>query len=230
MPMTGKDAKKALVVGVAYTGNNMIKNTENDAEDVAAQLREMGFKVSLQKGQIRLSELMQAVIDFQDSIKEGDIALFFFAGHGWQYHGRNWLLVTVVPKDERMLESTALDADVVLRGMQNKGARFQVLVLDCCRSLPEMRRADRSTKEGLMALQAPQGSMVAYACAPGQTAADGDGRNGVYTKHLLKHLANPELELQALFAHVGAGVEEETNGKQIPWETMSIRVVHPSLW
>ena len=211
-----ESTRKALVVGVSYTGKNKLKNPENDAADVAQKLRdEMGFSVVHMTGKMKLRDLKTTVLRFHDSIKPGDVALFYFAGHGCEYKSRNWLLVSDVPKDDRLLDSEALNANSVLSGMQSARARFQVMILDCCRSINDMSRSARSAHAGLIEMQPARGSLVAFACAPNQTALDGAGRNGTYTKHLLQHISTPGLDLNSLFVRVANGVENEQMASRI---------------
>ncbi|EOD16227.1 hypothetical protein EMIHUDRAFT_119073 [Emiliania huxleyi CCMP1516] len=218
--------KKALVVGVAYPGKNRLKNPVNDAVDMAAALKRMGFTVTSLTHRVTIDKLKDGVHSFHDSLEQGDTALFFFAGHGCEWSGRNWLLPSSVPKEDRNLEHMAQRVDAVLDGMQQKKPFLSVLLLDCCRDIREMSRsATRSGAHvGLMEMKAPKGSIIGFACAPDKTADDGTGRNGVWTSHLLKHIEEPKLDVRDLLVRVAKGVEKDTKDTQSPWNTDSLRL------
>mmetsp|Transcript_25982 Transcript_25982/g.36825 ORF Transcript_25982/g.36825 Transcript_25982/m.36825 type:complete len:403 (-) Transcript_25982:468-1676(-) len=230
----GVSSKKAMVVGVAYKKPDDLKCPEQDAEDVADTLNDIGFSVTLMNGKLDGTKLREAVLKFHDSLKPHDVALFYFSGHGWEHEGENWLLATEIPKDKRMLSSKALSADFVLKGMKKKTV-FQLMILDCCRTVKTFQRSTKSIdRVGGLAAQVSslKGSMITYACAPKTTALDGTGRNSIYTKHLLKHLRTANLNLYSLFTRVSNGVQteaKEQNFEQIPWFTSSIDVENPCL-
>ena len=217
--------KKALVVGMVYSGPNKLKNPVNDAKDMAKLLssKAMNFNVTVKTGNLSIDDFKTSVFDFHDSLEKGDVALFYFAGHGCEYASQNWLLATDIPSDDRLLDSKAVNARFVLQGMQDSGALFNVLLLDCCRSIQEMRRSTRSIGAGLAGMTA-RGSIIAYACDVNQTAADGDGNNGVFTEQLLQHLPTPATDIDKVLRRVGMSVEEITGGTQNPYVNAALRV------
>ena len=153
-----------------------------------------------------------AVRDFSREIRQGGVGLFYFAGHGVQVDGRNFLIpVGSNIEEEFEVADEGLDAESVLRAMEKADNRLNIIILDACRNNPFARRF-RSADRGLARMSAPTGSLVAYATAPGQVAADGDGRNGIFTKHLLNAMQEPGRTLEQVFKQVRIEVEQETVG------------------
>ena len=155
--------------------------------------------------------------------------MFYFAGHGYEWDNRNWLLSSELPANDSkpQLESRAVDAQYIFSNMQDE-AHFSVLILDCCRvAAPEVKNIKTmkrgGSRRGLGQMKAPKGGLIAYACAQREEADDGEGRNGTYTKHLLKHIGD-EARVEDIFIRVRNEVKKETNGKQNPWTNSSIEV------
>merc|ERR1740129_1873426 len=141
------------------------------------------------------------------------------------YDNRNWLISIDEPNDERELPISAIDVNMVLKGMEEKGSYFNVVFIDCCRTFVGMSRSARNnTAGGLCAIAAPQGSLIAFACSPNRTASDGNGRNGVFTKHLLRHLPTRNKDIGRVLRAVGRGVEQETSCAQNPYCNSGLRV------
>jgi len=159
---------------------------------------------------------------FGDELKKGGVGLFFYAGHGVQVGGINYLVpigADILREDEIIDEG--VDAGSVLRKMESAGNRLNMVFLDACRNNPYIK-SSRSLQKGLGIMEAPKGSLIVYSTAPGRTAADGDGMNGIFTKHLLRYITIPNLEIQQMLRRVRADVIEETNDLQIPWEHSSL--------
>jgi len=151
-----------------------------------------------------------------DTLEKGDAALFFFAGHGCEYRNDNWLLSKDgIPPDERDLPRVAINVREVVSEMREAGAFLNVVLLDCCRIFEGMTRRARSTGQGLAKMEAPEGSIIGFACAPNEVAEDGAGRNGVYTTHLLKHLSVPK-DIGLMLRAVSVDVIKATDSKQRP--------------
>jgi hypothetical protein len=166
--------------------------------------------------------MVEAVREFGSLLKKGGVGLFYFAGHGVQSKGRNYLIPLGASLDaEGDLEFEAMDANMVLAQMDDAGNRVNIVVLDACRNNP-FTRSFRSASRGLAQMDAATGSFLAYATAPGSVAADGDGRNGIFTKHLLASLKNPESKVEEVFKRVRVEVARETGNKQIPWDASSL--------
>lgn len=211
----------ALVIGNSAYPNAPLRNPVNDARDMAAILRSLGFEVILREN-ASLRQMEEAVDLLWVRLKGGGAGLFFFAGHGLQVAGRNYL----VPVDARLqaeqdVKYRCMDAGLVLGRMENAGNPLNIVILDACRNNP-YARSWRSANEGLAKMDAPRGSLVAYATAPDSVAADGSGKNGIYTGQLLKNLRTPGIGIEELFKRVRIGVLKESGNKQVPWESSSL--------
>jgi len=164
----------------------------------------------------------EAVSRFAQEIQHGYVALFYFSGHGVQVKGENYL----IPIGERIeseadIRYKAVNAGQILAKMEESGNRINILILDACRNNPF--KSFRSQSKGLTMMDAPKGTFVAYATAPGSVAADGAERNSPYTKHLIQVLKNNDLPIEQAFKHVLRAVEYETGGKQTPWYSSCLR-------
>ena len=212
----------ALVIGNSSYKDSPLKNPVNDATDMANKLESLGFKVKRLLNANQL-DMKRAIRQFGIDLKKGGVGLFYYAGHGMQVKGNNYLIpvgVDIMAEDE--VEDQAVDASLVLRKMQSAENRLNIVLLDACRNNP-FARSFRSVERGLAQMDAPSGTMIAYATAPGMTAADGDGRNGVFTKNLLNALEKSgSLELSQLMKQVGKGVQDETKKGQVPWVSSSV--------
>jgi hypothetical protein len=156
-------------------------------------------------------------------LQSADVGLFYFAGHGVQIQGRNYLIPTGVHiETESDVEYEGVDAGRILGKMEESGCQCNIVILDACRDNP-FARSYRSSARGLARMDAPLGSFVAYATAPGSVAADGKGRNGLYTSYLLKYMTTPGITLEQVFKRVRDSVVDLTDGKQVPWESTSLR-------
>ena len=216
------EQRVALVIGNSAYKEAPLRNPANDATDMAATLRGLGFSVTL-KTNADTRQMRAAIREFAQSLKRGGVGLFYFAGHGVQSrNGRNFLIpVGAYLKDEFELEDEAVDANRVLAGMEEAGNRVNIVILDACRNNP-FSRSWRSASNGLAQMSAPAGSFVGFATAPGQVAADGSGRNGLYTKHLLESLKAGDPDIDRVFTRVTAAVAKETGNKQVPWKSSSL--------
>ncbi len=217
-----KEQRIALVIGnSAYRNTAPLKNPVNDATDMAQVLREKGFQVTVRTN-LEVKEMRQVIRSFSQALKAGGVGLFYFAGHGIQSKGRNYLIPTNADvKEEYELEDEAIDANRVLDGMEAAGNRVNIVILDACRDNP-YARSWRGGSRGLAQLSAPIGSFVAFATAPGSVAADGSGRNGVFTQHLLTSLRHPDTDIDKVFTRVTAAVSKESGNKQVPWKSSSL--------
>lgn len=196
-----------------------LKNPVNDARDMAAALRKLGFEV-IEKTNVTQKEMNRAIVEFGEKLRADTVALFFYAGHGMQVRGRNYLVpVDAEIRSEASVRVETVDVDGVLD--QLTVSSLNIVILDACRNNPFERRF-RSTGGGLAQMDAPKGSLIAYATAPGKTAADGDSRNGLYTQELLRHIQTPGLPLETVFKRVRIGVMATSGDVQTPWETSSL--------
>jgi len=214
----------ALVIGNSDYPNRPLANPAHDAEDMAEVLKRCGFEVTTVANAGR-RDLRQAVINFSDKLKKGGIGLFFYAGHGIQMDGQNYLVpVDADVKRKFDVEDQCLRAEYVLAAMEDAGNGLNLVVLDACRDNP-FRSLTRSVSSGLATMKAPTGSLIAYSTAPGEVAADGEGRNGLYTQMFLKHILTPGLGINDMLMRVRQDVKNQASrigNKQIPWETSSL--------
>jgi cyclophilin family peptidyl-prolyl cis-trans isomerase/uncharacterized caspase-like protein len=213
--------RTALVIGNSEYKFSPLKNPANDASDMASALRDSGFDVILKINASQLS-MEKAIKSFGKKLRSGGIGLFYFAGHGLQVEGRNYLLpVDADIESESDVKYDAVDAGRVLGKMEDAGNDLNIVILDACRNNP-FARSFRSADKGLAKMDAPTGSFIAYATAPGSVAADGDGRNGLYTHYLLQYMKEPNLSVERVFKKVRLAVVNDTALKQTPWESSSL--------
>jgi hypothetical protein len=211
----------ALVIGNGAYQTSPLKNPINDAEDMAATLKKLGFKVILRKDADQ--RIMEDIIRyFGRQLKNGGVGIFYFAGHGVQVDGRNYLMpVDAKIESESDVKYEAVDAGRILGKMEDAENRLNIVILDACRNNP-YASAFRSDQSGLARMDAPTGSLVAYSTAPGEVAADGPERNGIFTKYLIRHMMTPNLSIEHVLKRVRIDVARQTNGRQIPWESSSL--------
>jgi Caspase domain len=220
------ERRVALVVGNSqYKNTNLaLFNPKNDAEDVAASLRSLGFEVILRIDASR-RDFDLAMTQFARVAAYSDTALFYYAGHALQHQGQNYLMPTDAElEDEVSLRYEMVSLDDVRAGLERAGG-VKIMILDACRNNPLLDRLKRrmtgmtrdvATVRGLARISGAQGEVVAYATAADQVAADGGGRNSPFTAALLKRLAEAGLEIGTMFRRVAADVTEQTKGQQHP--------------
>lgn len=214
----------ALVIGNAeYAAAGKLKNPGNDATDIAKKLTECGFTVETHLN-CSHKEMDQALKEFKKALKDSDVGLFFFAGHGMQVDGNNYLAaVDTDVSGEIEAKHSSLALNLVIEVMEKADNASSIIILDACRNNPFERAWERSmSSRGLAPVYAPRGTMVAYATSPGQVASDGRGRNGTYTAALLEHLATPDCSVESMFKRVRNTLSTATVGKQISWEHTSL--------
>ena len=212
----------ALVLGnSAYKSVSPLKNPVNDATDMAAQLRTLGFEVMLGTD-LEQREMKRLIREFGQKLKGGGAGLFYYAGHGVQLRGFNYLVpVNAEIASEADIEDLAINLNLVLNLMDEAGNDLNMVILDACRNNP-FARSVRSAADGLAQVDAPTGTLIAYSTAPGRVAADGTGRNGAYTEILLKQMRVPGVNVLDMFQDVRAQVVKQSAGKQVPWESSSL--------
>lgn len=216
---TGK--RVALIIGNGSYKDSPLKNPPNDAEDMAALLRRLGFDVISRKN-ANQRDMKAALRDFGQRLRGAEAGLFYFAGHGLQVKGVNYLVpVAADIQSEAEAEDQTVSLDYVMRILEEGGAQFNVAILDACRNNP-FARSFRSASRGLAQAQAATGTLIAYATAPGSVAADGEGRNGIYTRHLMQSIRETDGDILRVFQRVRTGVVQETGRKQTPWESISL--------
>lgn len=213
----GQGRRLALVVGNSTYLSNPLTNPANDATDIAAALKAADFSVTLVTD-ADSAAMDQAVAQFARDLKGADTGLFYYAGHGVQVDGVNFL-IPVSPRidDAATAKAKSLAVDTVVAKMEQSGVRTALVFLDSCRDNP-FPGASRSGTRGLALVPTPKtmNSLIAYATSPGDTAADGTGRNGVFSGAVLRYLQEPGLELASLMKSVKAQVAQDTANKQNP--------------
>lgn len=219
-----QEARVALVIGNSDYRSAPLDNPANDASDLAAALEKQGFNVLVREN-VGERGLKEAVDVFAKHLQKGGIGLFFFAGHGIQLKDQNYLLpVDVGFESEADVSFKSVSAEYVLSRMAEAGNRINIVILDACRNNPlQLSRKTISKGLGVMSVgRAEKGTFIAYATSPGSTAADGTGRNGLYTKHLLRSLETQDSDIDKVFGRVRTGVVQDTNGEQVPWTSSSV--------
>lgn len=215
--------KWALVIGNSDYTDAPLANPANDARDLSKVLEGLGFTVTT-KLNASQSEMKRSVREFSDKLKEsGGIGLFYFAGHGVQTKGRNYLIPTGTDiRREYEVPDQSVDANFVLDAFEYAGNRLNVMILDACRNNPYARKF-RSMGAGLSRMDAPSGVLIAFSTKPDSVANDGTDGNGLYTKHLLGALRTPGLTIEGVFKRVRELVEKESDGLQSPREESALK-------
>ena len=215
----------ALVVGnSAYQNITRLDNPRNDAMLMADTLRGLGFSLVGGHAQLDLekSSLDNAVQNFGRQVQGADVALFYYAGHGVQVSGSNYLVpVNANPTREADVDFQMVDINLVLRQMQGSGTRLNMVILDACRNNPFGARGLRSSEGGLAQMRAPEGTLISYATQPGSVAQDGSDGHSPYTKALAATIQQAGLDIFQTFNQVGLAVKRETGGAQQPWVSSS---------
>lgn len=221
-PITQKK-RTALIIGNAdYKIAGRLKNPINDAKDIAKNLRELGFDVTLLTD-LSLQQMEQAIENFNRQLRQGGVGLFYFSGHGVQVEGENYL----VPVEARLergqnVRYEAYPVGKLLGAIEDARNKANIVILDACRNNP-FTRSWRSSSRGLAPpAQTAQGILIAYSTAPGKVAFDGRGNNSPYTSAILRHMKTPRLDVEQMFKLVRQDVLQTTKGKQTPWESSSL--------
>jgi uncharacterized caspase-like protein len=210
----------ALVIGnAAYQGAPALRNPVNDAKAISDALNKLGFEV-IEVTNATQKEMLRAITVFGNKLNAETAALFFYAGHGMQVRGKNFIIpVDAQIESESAVASESVSVDTVLE--QLNASPVSIVILDACRNNP-FERSFRKIGGGLAQIDAPKGSFIAYATAPGKTAADGDGKHGLFTQELLKQINEPGVELAKLFMRVRANVAAKSSDAQMPWDSSSM--------
>lgn len=220
----GVDNRLALLIGNSAYGASPLKNPVNDARAMAEALAACGFRVTkLENADKRSME--EAIRAFGAKLDSTSAGLFYFAGHGLQVNGTNYLVpLGVHIEKEADVEFETVDVGRVLAEFANSHNVLSIVILDACRDNP-FTAATRSLTRGLAVVRLPKdenGTLIAYATSPGNVARDGTGANGLYTEELLRNLRTPGLKIEEVFKLTRIGVKEKSKGAQVPWENSSI--------
>jgi len=220
------ERRLALVIGNSkYAHGDFLLNPVNDALAMAKVLESVGFEVESYTDADQKT-IKMAMDKFGDKLENYNVGLFYYAGHGVQVNGSNY----IIPVDaslymEQDVEYDCVEVGRLLGKMEGSGCETNIIILDACRDNPfERRWSGRSLKsQGLAFMNAPSGSVIAYSTAPGKTASDGTGENGLYTGILLKYIQVPSLQIEDVFKSVRSEIEKISDGKQTPWEATSLK-------
>ena len=217
--------RKALIIGNSIYPISLLKNPTNDANDMAKILKELGFQVKVALD-VNLKEMEKAIDEFIMNLQPGSIALFYFAGHGIQLDGENYLIpVDFVLRDEADAKYSSYSASRLLDRMERVNTRLNIIILDACRNNPFL--LSRSIPRGLAVMTtgqgASQGTYIAFATSPGRTASDNSlKRNGLFTGYLIETLRKSSLDLDQIFNKVREKVALASNRNQVPWTASSV--------
>ena len=217
-------ARIALVIGNSGYADAPLANPANDARLMAKTLRRLGFDV-IELVDADQKTMKVAIFELGDRLEAAGkdaVGVFFYAGHGVQVDGQNYLVpVGAQIEKERYVAIEAVGASWVLGQMEFAGNRMNFIILDACRNNP-LTRGFRSATRGLSRMDAPRGSLVAYSTGPGKVARDGAGANSPFTAALARELAVPGVPVEQVFKQVRRSVMAATNEEQVPWESSSL--------
>jgi uncharacterized caspase-like protein len=219
------EKRVALVIGNSHYKNvTPLDNPVNDAKLMAETLRTLGFVIVGGSAQLDLDKTQfdGVVQGFSDQIQGADVGLFYYAGHGLQVRGQNYLVpVGANPARETDVDFQMVDTALVLRQMEGAGTKLNIVILDACRNNPFGGRGLRGTEGGLAQMRAPEGTLISYATQPGNVARDGANGNSPYTSALADAIRKPGKDIFQTFNAVGLAVKEATGGVQQPWVSSS---------
>ena len=221
-PQVAPDNRRrlALVIGNDnYSSMPALNNAVNDSKSMNDALKQANFEVLYYKN-LNKRGMEEALYNFAQKLGKDDVGMFYFAGHGVQANGKNFLIpVAENVKKSADVQFEGIDVNRVMAYLQDSKNSLNIVVLDACRSsLPERGGMSR----GLTVTEAPQGSIVAYATSPGKAASDGDGGNSPFTKNLIRVMQRKGVKIEDVFKEVRVAVARETNGEQVPQEVSQL--------
>jgi len=215
----------ALVIGNSkYEAVAPLDNPKNDAKLVADTLRKLGFTLVGDGAQVDLNKTRfdNSVEEFGKRLLGAEVGLFYYAGHGVQLRGTNYLVpIGANPTREADVDFQMVDIALILRQMEGSGTRLNLVILDACRNNPFGGRGLRSTESGLTQIRAPEGTLISYATQPGNVAQDGADGNSPYTKALAQTIQKRGMDIFQTFNEIGLAVKRATGGEQQPWVSSS---------
>jgi uncharacterized caspase-like protein len=220
---TPDPSRLALVIGNSSYRDAPLVNPANDAKAIAGLFAQAGFTVDSRLDANR-NDMMAAIERFGIAAKRADtkLVVFYYAGHGAQLDWRNYLLpVDAVVQKQEDMKQRCVDLSLLLGQLSAAKDKTFVIILDACRNNP-FGSAYRPEQKGLSQFDAPVGSLLAYATAPGNVASDGDGQNGLYTENLVRELSQRGTRIEDALKRVRLNVRLASHGAQIPWETTSL--------
>jgi hypothetical protein len=217
-----EESRIALVIGNNTYRDAPLTAPVNDARAMSTSLTDLGFKVTKIEN-VGRTAMLRAIRTFVEDLKGSEpIGLFYFAGHGMQSRGKNFLIpVDAEVEHEDEIESQGIDVQNILDKFGDVRSGMNILILDACRNNPFAKRGIKSVS-GLAAIDGPPGTIVAFAAAPGRVAIEREGGNGIYTKNVLSNIQQPGIPVEEVFKRVRLGVLTDTGKTQVPWENTSL--------
>lgn len=215
------DRRVALVIGNAKYRKGALLNPVNDARLISAELRKANFQV-IAVEDADMATMNRAIDEFGRAIKKDGVALVFYAGHGMQVKGENYLIPTDADlKGENDIAYKAVNLGYILAKLDDSKSRVNIVILDACRDNP-FARSWRSGKGGLASIDAPSGTVIAFATAPGKTASDGEGANGLFTSQFAKQIRIPNQKIEDVLKGTRKAVATLSHNEQVPWDSSSL--------
>lgn len=214
----------ALVIGISnYPNGGALANAKHDAIDMSSALEALDFSVILTTD-CTVEDIDRSIQNFKDNLNSNDVGLFYFAGHGIQIKGENYLITTDTKfTDEISVKHTSFALNRLIEVMDDCSNPTNLIILDACRNNPFVRAWNRGPElSGLASVYTPKGTLIAFATSPGEVAADGINRNGSYTEALLKHINTLDISVEDLFKRVRNTLSVATTNKQTSWEHTSL--------
>ena len=214
----------ALIIGNKKYSPGELKNSVNDANDMAKALKELGFEVTLGINIRTKEEMIKLINGWSTTIPANGVALFYYAGHGVQVDGNNYLIpVSAKITNGEEVKQQGVDLEYILGVMTAPDNHLNIIIIDACRNT--LRSYPRGLS-GLAPVVGSRGTYIAYSTAPGSFASDGASQNGLFTEHLLKHIKTPRLNIEDLFKLVRRDVTNDKNNGvgQLPWDASSMLV------
>jgi len=213
----------ALVIGNAAYKHDPLDNPVNDARLIGSRLEQAGFKVTRGENLDR-NGMATALSNFGATLNDNTVAVLYYAGHALQLRDQNYMIpIDAEIRSEDDVGMQGVDLTFILGRMSRAKSRVNVVILDACRDNPFAKRASGNS-QGLAQMDAPIGTLLAYATAPGKQAPDGIGQRGnsIYTAELARHLLTPGLPVELMFKRVREAVVRESRQLQVPWEHSSL--------
>lgn len=218
--LAASEQRIALVIGNSTYTNSPLTNPVNDAKDMAKKLRGLGFDV-IERNNLKKEQIGGTLREFRSKLTPGAVALVFYAGHGLQIKGINYLpAVDANINSEEDVPNQSIAVNQIMDVLDESKTRLNLVFLDACRNNP-FARSFRSAERGLARVVAPSGTLISYATKPGSVAADGEGRNGLYTSKLLTQMDSSQ-QIEQTLKQVVTAVKAASQGKQEPWMEGSI--------
>lgn len=218
---SAQERRVALVIGNSTYKISPLPNPVNDSRAMSEALRGLGFEV-IERQNLGREDFAKAVREYGDKLRGASVGLFYFAGHGLQVKGRNFLVpIDADIQREDEVPYRGFDLNEVLDKMDSARTAVNLVVLDACRNNP-FAASFKVSQAGLAQIDAPTGTLIAFSTAPGSVAQDGEGSNGLYTGALLKYIAAPNMVIEQMFKRVRVDVVTASKNRQVPWESSSL--------